>query len=37
MTEEECHPKCGVCGRYIFAVDGCMGHGDEEEDDGSSR
>ena len=26
MTEEEFHPTCDVCGKYIFAVDGCKGH-----------
>jgi len=31
MSEEEMHPKCEVCGKYIFAVDGCKGHRKEEE------
>ena len=26
MTEEDFHPTCDVCGKYIFAVDGCKGH-----------
>jgi len=29
MTEEEFHPTCDVCGKYIFAVDGCKGHGND--------
>ena len=32
MTKEEMHPKCEVCGKYIFAVDGCKGHRKEGED-----
>jgi len=27
---DDFHPACEVCGKYIFAVDGCKGHGDEE-------
>ena len=26
MTEDTMHPTCDVCGKYIFAVDGCKGH-----------
>lgn len=26
---EEMHPTCRMCGEYIFAVDGCKGHGDD--------
>ena len=33
MTEEEFHPTCRMCGEFIFAVDGCKGHGEEEQDD----
>lgn len=29
LPGEAFHPKCRVCGEYIFAVDGCKGHGDE--------
>ena len=37
MTEEAFHPTCDVCGKYIFAVDGCKGHRKEEEEDVSSE
>ena len=30
MTKDTMHPTCRMCGEYIFAVDGCKGHGDEE-------
>ena len=25
MSDAPFHPKCEVCGKYIFAVDGCPG------------
>ena len=28
---DDFHPTCRMCGEYIFAVDGCKGHGDEEQ------
>ena len=28
---DDFHPACEVCGKYIFAVDGCKGHRGEEE------
>jgi len=31
MTEEEFHPTCRMCGEFIFAVDGCKGHGDKQQ------
>ena len=34
-SSEEFHPMCEVCGKYIFAVDPCMGHRKEEEDNDS--
>tara|TARA_R100001244_G_C5066878_1_gene110338 strand:- start:66 stop:329 length:264 start_codon:yes stop_codon:yes gene_type:complete len=30
--EDIMHPTCEECGKYIFAVDGCKGHGDDEEE-----
>ena len=35
LTEEEFHPMCEVCGKYMFAVDPCMGHLEEGEDNDS--
>jgi hypothetical protein len=32
-NEDVMHPRCEECGKYIFAVDGCKGHGDEERTD----
>jgi hypothetical protein len=29
---DDFHPACEVCGKYIFAVDCCKGHRDEEKD-----
>jgi len=26
MRGEAFHPQCELCGKYIFAVDGCKGH-----------
>jgi len=31
MTEEVMHPTCDICGKYIFAIDCCRGHGDKRE------
>ncbi len=35
MSETVYHPRCEVCGKYIFAVDCCKGHHDKEDDERS--